>query len=337
MNQWPNEIAELEPTIVFQSYWKFIAERQKIYLARLNGDPPPWTNDPILSVYKFTNVFRATDRVSQKGIKISYQEKADGDGYDLDDSLFRILLFKFFNKEETWDLLTNALGDEPSLANYQFSRYDKIFTEAKYRNPPVKLYSSAYMMPCPAAYGKPGIVLKHQMHLDIIQTMIGDGLATKMQDAGSLEEAYKLVRSYKMLGDFMAYQFTIDFNYSPHLNYNENDFIVPGPGAKEGIAKCFRNPKKVSNEEIIERVRVNQDFCSLHAIGTVAPTLFERSLHLIDVQNCFCEIAKYARVAHPEFNEGRSRIKNSYSPKTNRAVSKPFFPPKWGLTYPSAV
>src|SRR5260221_11062045 len=43
-----------------------------------------------------------------------------------------------------------------------------------------------------------------------------------------------------------------DFNYSPHLDYLENDFIVPGPGAEEGIRKCFVNPKKVSEKDIID-------------------------------------------------------------------------------------
>ena len=37
----------------------------------------------------------------------------------------------------------------------------------------------------------------------------------------------------------------------------------------------------------------------------------KRSLQLIDFQNLFCEIGKYARVAHPEFAgaSGRTRIK----------------------------
>jgi hypothetical protein len=44
-------------------------------------------------------------------------------------------------------------------------------------------------------------------------------------------------------------------------------------------------------------------------LGHGAPTLFGRSLQLIDLQNRFCEIAKYARVAHPEFNLEGTRIK----------------------------
>jgi hypothetical protein len=57
--------------------------------------------------------------------------------------------------------------------------------------------------------------------------------------------------------------------------------------------------------------------------------LFGRRLHLIDVQNLFCEIGKYSRVAHPEIRgvAGRTRIKQSFKPAG--AIPSPFFPPKW--------
>ena len=80
-----------------------------------------------------------------------------------------------------------------------------------------------------------------------------------------------------------------DFNYSPHLDYLENDFIVPGPGAQEGFRKCFVNPKKVSEKDIIERFTAFQNQCSGAVLGHGAPALFGRSLQLIDLQNCFCE------------------------------------------------
>jgi len=56
----------MSATVVFDSYWRFAAERQRVYERRLNGDPQPWTDDPTLSAHKFTNVFRACDRVPKK-------------------------------------------------------------------------------------------------------------------------------------------------------------------------------------------------------------------------------------------------------------------------------
>src|SRR5829696_7644509 len=55
----------LRPTPVFETYWRFAAERQAVYLARLRRAPLPWTDDEVLQAHRFTNVFRASDRVSQ--------------------------------------------------------------------------------------------------------------------------------------------------------------------------------------------------------------------------------------------------------------------------------
>src|SRR6267378_4252956 len=48
-----------------------------------------------------------------------------------------------------------------------------------------------------------------------------------------------------------------DFNYSPDLDYLENDFIVPGPGAQEGFRTVFESlPRPHPSSEIIDFVRV---------------------------------------------------------------------------------
>jgi hypothetical protein len=44
-----------------------------------------------------------------------------------------------------------------------------------------------------------------------------------------------------------------------------------------------------------------------------------------------CEIAKYSRVAHPEFNTDRTRIKHLYDPSWFRPLPKPIFPTQWGI------
>ena len=43
--------------------------------------------------------------------------------------------------------------------------------------------------------------------------------------------------SYITFGIFTSY--TIDFNYSPYLNFSENSFVKAGIGAVRGIKKCF--------------------------------------------------------------------------------------------------
>jgi hypothetical protein len=41
----------------FDSYWRFAAERMRIFHQRAAGMPGPWTDDPVLSRHKFTNVY----------------------------------------------------------------------------------------------------------------------------------------------------------------------------------------------------------------------------------------------------------------------------------------
>ncbi len=42
----------------------FVHERHQIYLRRQAGQPKPWTANPILQQYRFTNVYRELDRVT---------------------------------------------------------------------------------------------------------------------------------------------------------------------------------------------------------------------------------------------------------------------------------
>jgi hypothetical protein len=54
-------------------------------------------------------------------------------------------------------------------------------------------------------------------------------------------------------------------------------------------------------------------------------------LQLVDCQNLFCEVDKYARVAHPQVSglSGRTRIKQRFRPAPEPL--RAWFPPKWGL------
>mgnify|MGYP006863357740 CR=1 FL=1 len=84
----------LKKTKVYDTYWKFACERQNIFMRKLMGEKDNLTEDIILREYKFTNTYRASDRVSQYLIKnVIYQR-----GYTEEDTIFRILLFKIFNK-----------------------------------------------------------------------------------------------------------------------------------------------------------------------------------------------------------------------------------------------
>ena len=73
-------------------YWHFASERQAVFERRVADDPFPWTEDPILRDYKFCNVYRATDRVSQYLIRdVCYHDEP----CDPEDRIFQIVAFHF--------------------------------------------------------------------------------------------------------------------------------------------------------------------------------------------------------------------------------------------------
>ncbi len=317
-------LSTAKTTPVYESYWRFAAERQAIFFRRLEGRPGPWTEDPILRNHKFTNAYRASDRVSQYLIReVIYR----GDP-SVTEVCFRTLLFKFFNRIATWELLVHELGDI-SWTNYRFEEYDRVLGHALAQG--ARLYSAAYIMPsggraAAALYGR----RKHRMHLRLLETMMRDELPARLVACASMAEAFRLLRAYPSIGDFLAYQFVTDLNYSTLINFSEMSFVVPGPGARDGIRKCFADPGGLSDADLIKLMadRQEQDFT---ALGLSFRSLWGRRLQLIDCQNLFCEVDKYARVYHPEFTglTGRTRIKQRF-----RQTATPlhyWYPPKWEI------
>ncbi|MES9995631.1 nucleotide kinase domain-containing protein [Desulfovibrio aminophilus] len=318
----PSSLSKLlGPSVVFDTYWKFAAKRQDIFFARLRGDPRPWTDDSILLEHKFTNAYRASDRVSQYLIKnVIY----DGD-QDIDEVFFRIILFKLFNKIETWELLKRNIK-EISYSSFNFDRYDKILTNAIEQNN--RIYSAAYIMPTGGRGTK--YKRKHRMHLDLLQQMMHDKLPNQITNSKSMGNVFELLLNYPGIGDFLAYQFATDINYSELTNFPETQFVVPGPGAKDGIKKCFTKTGGLSDTEIIKIVMDHQEE-EFERLGIEFKSLWGRPLKLIDCQNLFCETDKYARVKHPDIKgkTGRTRIKQKFSPNPNPIDY--WYPPKWGI------
>lgn len=318
-----NRFAGLRPTAVFDSYWRFAAERQAIFFRRLRGDPAPWSDDPILLRHRFTNAYRAADRVSQYLIR----EVIYGEGRSMDprEQLFRVLLFKLFNKIETWQLLEDQLG-ELSWETFDFARYDRILSAAMRTG--CKLYSAAYIIPPVKWQGGDGV--KHRGHLHLIRTALNGKLIDGLGGATSLGEVFVLLKQLPSFGDFLAFQLAIDLNYGTLIDFPEDSFVVAGPGARDGIAKCFDNASDFLAEDIIEFMQDRQDR-EFERLGLDFESLWGRPLQLIDCQNLFCEISKYARVAHPDVMgvSGRTRIKQIYKPLPS--PHSVWFPPKWGL------
>lgn len=305
----------------FRYFFYFIQERMNIFWNKYEGKAL-LTEDPIFKEFKFTNVYRVCDRVSQYLIKnVIYK---DLNSYTPEDILLRILIFKVFNRIETWEYLIQ--NQDITVATFNVKKLSKLLSERQKRFP---IFSNAYMMAgCHTQYKD--IQDKHHLWLQMIEDHLlkKDGIK-QILNSHSMAEVYTHLRGYPLVGDFLAYQYTIDLNYSPFLNFDEDSFVKAGVGAIRGIKKCFVRYGKTYEEAILYTQEHFNELQKKYNFTEFRP-LPGRAPKLIDLQNCFCETDKYLRAKMPELKIGNVRIKQHYKPSS---LSLNFyFPDKWGLS-----
>lgn len=315
------------------AFWWFACERQLMFERRRRGTPPPWTSDPTLARHRFTNAYRAEDRVSQYLINDVQYVPSTLASDAPDEVAFRTLLFRMFNQIGTYEALTAALGEHPSLRTWDPDRYGDILTG--YAAHGGRIWNNAYMMT--GTLNEP----KHVSFLRLLGRMNGVGLFGLLPRTASYRGVFTLLRSFRLIADFLAMQYACDLNYSTVVDFDENDFVVAGLGAVRGLEKLGM---AADPEASIRRLTASQE-TEFGRLGLSFPWLAgSRRLHLIDVQNLLCEFDKWTReaipgavAAHARRNAGqRARIKQKFdaSAATAHAPIVYRYPPKWNLEPP---
>lgn len=306
---------------VYELYWYYASQRQAMFEQRVAGSPPPWTTDPILDSYKFCNVYRAADRVSQYMIRDVCYHDEDCAAHD---RVFQIVAFRTFSKIDTWRSVRDYLGRYPTLDDLATGSFTAALDHTAATNG--GLYTGAFILCATDAYGQGR---KHLNHVELWRHMfLADNLADQILEAGSLHQVYDLLHGYPLMGDFMSYQTAIDLNYSALLNFSENAFTQAGPGALRGIRKCFVDLGDYTPTDVIKWM-VERQSDEMNRLGLPFHGLYGRALHAIDCQGLFCETDKYCREAVPDLASARRRIKARFT-QTPEPISL-FFPPKWGI------
>jgi hypothetical protein len=314
----------MQPSIrppLYDTYWTFASERQAIFHRRVRGEPWPWTEDPILRRFKFCNAYRASDRVSQYLIQRVINEPWARD-LPAEDVFLRVILFRLFSKEQTWEALEEKAGGV-RIATFDTQGFGDLLEELRRQHP---IYTAAFILSGQDVYGRRA---KHRNHLALVEHMFRPGgLGSQLARARSLENVYQALLVWPMIGPFLAYQLSIDLNYTDHLSFSEDDFTAPGPGALRGLKKVFRDPGSLKPRQLIMRI-VDRQEEEFERLGIRFQDLFGRRLHAIDCQGLFCEVDKYAREAFPDLKSNRVRIKQEFRP-TGQPL-RLFYPPKWGI------
>ena len=306
---------------VLRYFFYFIQERMEIFWNKIEGRNT-LTSDPILRKYKFTNVYRACDRVSQYLISEVIYKNIEK--YTPQDVLLRILVFKVFNKIATWEYLLQTYG-EITTRNFDVKQISTLLS-ARQANVPI--FNNAYMMT--GSHTKYDYLSsKHEKWLTMVRDeFLGNQIVNEVLEASSLEDVYSALHKCSFLGGFLAYQYAIDFNYSPYVDFSENSFVKAGIGAIRGIKKCFHCYGNEYEDAIyyvldhFEELQAKYGFTDFRPLPGRKPTL-------LDLQNCFCETDKYLRQAMPELMVDNKRIKQVYKACLHELSY--MFPPKWNI------
>lgn len=255
----------------------FVTERHRIWEQRQVGEPPPWTDDPVLATRKFTNVFRILD----PGTQFILTDLADP-WLESRDQLMRLFLYRHTGRIDAWRYLDLSVG-YPHLDNLEDTR------EAlkDYRASGVSVFTNAYLVfPQSTVKGTD----KLDSIIDLVQRLFTPGspddIVPEWERAQTQAERFKLLRRNKGVGDFMSMQVLTDWSYLQDEDL-EDEFLVPGPGSVKG-AKALDPTAKTMDvvHRAVAAVRGLPD----------CPRLGYRKPSLMDIgSNLLCEWSKYVR------------------------------------------
>lgn len=290
------------------AYLNFVVNRHCVWEERQVGAPAPWTSDPILQQRKFTNVYRVLDHGSQ----FLLRELLNDPLASARTVLARAFLYRMTNRPEPWLYAKEQLGHYPDVMD--LPEVGRLW--AGWRDEGNQVFSGAYIiMPEPGVPGVDKVRSVGRLANKLFGT--GSTLPDEFVAAGSMAERFNLLRAQKGVGDFIAMQVLTDFGYSPHgTAQDENEFVIAGPGARNGGKHIFPDAKPA---DAILRAR------AWVLAEPLVPRLYGREPSLMDIQNTLCEFSKYAR-----FMDAPPRGK-TYAPAHPGAQPEPVLPEHWGL------
>lgn len=306
-----------------ESFFDFIYQRQLIWHKKeILKQPYPWTEDKILSTFKFCNAYRENDRCTKHLISTVINESS----LTPEAKIFNIIFFRFFNIGGFFFNITR-----PQIPRcFSVSEMQKTFDYLIRNN--VDIYNKAYIVagsPFEPDY-RP-----EDKHIQIILIMKDlsrriTEITKRIKRSENLEEVFKIYKEIFLIGDFLAYQLTTDTTYiNGFLKHDINEFCNVGPGARPAIDMIFQSLAEGKYEGSCKYLWEIQElqFKKLATQGKDWLKIYYKNsyykspyLSLSNIQNCLCEYRKYInlqnkptalkRYYHPEAPNGAPRTKS---------------------------
>jgi hypothetical protein len=311
-----DKIQKARPTLNeenFKHLYNFIVRRYMIHKRKdVKKLPPPWTKDPILQEFKFTNVRREHDRETRWVIDnivnhptLTYEEK-----------LMNIILFRMYNKSATLEIFGGPIHFP--IKDFMFKYIEDKLKSKAYDDPKYAFFTNAFLT-CglKVALGNMEHTNDKFMPMRVIKFakyLWEDGVIDKIKSARNQKEVFEAVKSYNGLGEFLSYQIFVDFTYIPEFPFSENEFTVSGPGCIKGLRYVFKDFDGLNYDEALFWLRDNWDRLMKERGWKWEPDKlfsdlppYDRHMNVMSLENCHCEISKYIRAV-----TGTGRPKNKY-------------------------
>ncbi len=142
----------------------------------------------------------------------------------------------------------------PCYADFNLNRYAAVLDKALEAGQ--RIYSAAYIMP--SGSGEYEDARKHRSHLKLLKRMMTDQLPRRLAQVAHDEAGVRVDLAYPMIGDFLAYQYVTDINYSAATNFTEMDFVVRDRGSRRH-PQVLHKPGRLSEADIIRWVAEHQE------------------------------------------------------------------------------
>jgi len=285
-------LTQLDNTNLF---WYWVNERHMIYLrSKVSQLPKPWTKDPILQEYKFTNVFRQLDTGT---LWLSEHFLEPHRGAPLDLLAFNICWYRMFN----WTGTGGALG---WCKDWPVKRI--ISTLSALKNEGYQIFTGAHIIHSEPGEPKIDSITKVCRHIfrarkDIVEVA---------RDTRSLEATYTELKKHRHVGSFLAYEMVSDMRWTRLLEdaHDINTWANPGPGAMRGLSRLQMPATEKTGVDSMRTLLAQQHLLRSEQETSGWPGRYKADwtpvLEMRDIEHSLCEFDKYSRV---KFGEGKPR------------------------------
>jgi hypothetical protein len=306
-------------------FFEYARERQSILLRRREGLPrPEWTDDPILSQYRFCNVYREDD-ITTKHFRVQIRDRLRNSP----DVLLATVLWRWFNRTTTGDAIFSQVADHrgsgrgiTAWEDYLEHGETDIIRAAVLTHCGAGPYvTGSYIIKTPNGMNKLDGVLwcVDQFNWGITKTSgghstgSGRGLGWEMLNSArqghpwSLEDAWRTMTQHQFLGDFMSYEIVTDLRHTALLDRAPDirTWANPGPGAMRGLNRLHGRDLNRSQPKHVF-------VCEMRALLELAdgeyrhiwPHREGHQVEMRDIEHTLCEFDKYERA---RLGQGRPR------------------------------